>query len=114
MVVKGRIGLSKITANKLSAILRHSALETRYFETLVFFNQARSTEDRNRYYRELCALAETKRSAAGLQKTVRLLYPMASQRRALNHRNARFYRRLQKTRFNDHSRHHSGAGAQVR
>jgi hypothetical protein, TIGR02147 len=60
MVVKGRIGLSKVTANKLSEILRHSMIETRYFETLVFFNQSRSTEDRNRYYRELCTLAETK------------------------------------------------------
>jgi uncharacterized protein (TIGR02147 family) len=60
MVVKGRIGLSKVTANKLSEILRHSIIETRYFETLVFFNQARSTEDRNRYYKELCALADMK------------------------------------------------------
>ena len=60
MVVKGRIGLSKVTANKLSGILRHSILETRFFETLVFFNQSRSTEDRNRYYQELCTLAKTK------------------------------------------------------
>ena len=60
MVVKGRIGLSKVTANKLSEILLHSIIETRYFETLVFFNQARSTEDRNRYYKELCALADMK------------------------------------------------------
>ncbi|MDD5673506.1 MAG: TIGR02147 family protein [Chitinivibrionales bacterium] len=60
MVVKGRIGLSKVTANKLSEILRHSPNETRYFETLVFFNQARATEDRNRYYQELCALAKSK------------------------------------------------------
>ncbi|MGB7566926.1 MAG: TIGR02147 family protein [Chitinivibrionales bacterium] len=60
MVVKGRIGLSKVTANKLSEILRHSILETRFFESLVFFNQSRSTEDRNRYYQEICALAATK------------------------------------------------------
>jgi uncharacterized protein (TIGR02147 family) len=60
MVVKGRIGLSKVTANKLSEILKHTVNETHFFETLVFFNQSRSTEDRNRYYRELCALAKTK------------------------------------------------------
>ena len=60
MVVQGKIGLSKNTANKLSEILKHTAVETRFFETLVFFNQSRSTEDRNRYYRELCALAATK------------------------------------------------------
>jgi uncharacterized protein (TIGR02147 family) len=60
MVIKGRIGLSKITANKLSEILKHSAVETRYFETLVFFNQSRSIDDRNRYYQELCSLAEIK------------------------------------------------------
>jgi uncharacterized protein (TIGR02147 family) len=60
MVVQGKIGLSKNTANKLSEILKHSAVETRFFETLVFFNQSRSTEDRNRYYKELCALAKTK------------------------------------------------------
>jgi uncharacterized protein (TIGR02147 family) len=60
MVVKGNIGLSKGTANRLSEIFKHSAMETRFFETLVHFNQARSTEDRNRYYKELCALAETK------------------------------------------------------
>ena len=60
MVVKGRIGLSKITANKLSVILKHTFNETRFFETLVFFNQSRSIEDRNRYYQELCALSKTK------------------------------------------------------
>jgi uncharacterized protein (TIGR02147 family) len=60
MVVKGKIGLSKRTANKLSEIFRHSIIETRYFETLVFFNQSRTIEDRNRYYQELCAIAKAK------------------------------------------------------
>jgi uncharacterized protein (TIGR02147 family) len=59
-VLKGVKGLSKATSNKLSEILKHSPVETRYFDALVSFNQARSIEDRNRYYRELSALQKLK------------------------------------------------------
>lgn len=59
-VLKGAKGLSKATTNKLSEILRHSPVETRYFETLVSFNQARGIEDRNKYYGELCGLRKLK------------------------------------------------------
>jgi uncharacterized protein (TIGR02147 family) len=55
-VLKGIKGLSQATSNKLSEILKHSPVETRYFETLVSFNQARTIEERNRHYRELVAL----------------------------------------------------------
>lgn len=55
-VAKGSKGLSKATANKLSEILKHSPIEARYFETLVCFNQARTIEERNNYYKELIAL----------------------------------------------------------
>ncbi|MDD5672608.1 MAG: TIGR02147 family protein [Chitinivibrionales bacterium] len=60
LVIKGRIGLSKITANKISEILRHSKMETQYFEALVFFNQAHTVSERNRYYEELCSLVKMK------------------------------------------------------
>ncbi|HMD67412.1 MAG TPA: TIGR02147 family protein [Chitinivibrionales bacterium] len=59
-VLKGVKGLSKATANRLSQLLRHSPIETRYFETMVFFNQARTIEERNRYYQELNALQKLK------------------------------------------------------
>jgi uncharacterized protein (TIGR02147 family) len=60
-LLKGVKGLSKATSNKLSEILKHSPIEARYFETLVSFNQARSIEERNRYYRELNALQKIKK-----------------------------------------------------
>ena len=59
-VAKGIKGLSKATANKLSEILKHSPIEARYFETLVNFNQARTIEERNNYYKELIALQKLK------------------------------------------------------
>jgi uncharacterized protein (TIGR02147 family) len=59
-VLKGVKGLSKATANKLSEILKHSPIETRFFETLVSFNQARGIEERNKFYQELNALQKIK------------------------------------------------------
>jgi len=59
-ILNGQKGLSKITANKLSGILKHSTSETRYFETLVAFNQAKTLKERNRYYQELCSIQKLK------------------------------------------------------
>jgi uncharacterized protein (TIGR02147 family) len=59
-VLKGVKGLSKATSKKLSEILKHSPVETRYFEALVSFNQARTIEERNRHYQELNALQKIK------------------------------------------------------
>jgi len=59
-VLKGVKGLSKATANKLSLLLKHSPIESRYFETLVYFNQSKTLDDRNRHYRELVALQKLK------------------------------------------------------
>jgi uncharacterized protein (TIGR02147 family) len=59
-VLKGAKGLSKATSNKLSEILKHSPIESRYFETMVSFNQARTIEERNKYYQELNALQKIK------------------------------------------------------
>ena len=52
----GKSGLSKSTANKLSGILKHSDIESRYFEIMVSFNQAKTFEERNRYFNELIIL----------------------------------------------------------
>jgi len=55
-ILRGARNLTKDTANRLSEILKHDAAQSRYFETLVFFNQARTLDKRNRYYRELSVL----------------------------------------------------------
>lgn len=55
-VLQGKKGLSKTTANRLSLILKHSVTESRYFETLVAFNQARTITERNLYYQNLVLL----------------------------------------------------------
>lgn len=59
-ILKGLKGISKESTNKLSQILKHSPIESRYFETLVFFNQARTVKDRNFYYNELTTLQRLK------------------------------------------------------
>jgi len=55
-ILQGKKGLSKITANKISNALKHSRTETLYFENLVFFNQAKTREERNRYYQEIASV----------------------------------------------------------
>jgi uncharacterized protein (TIGR02147 family) len=55
-VLGGTKGISKSLANKISQALHHSKKESRYFETLVSFNQAKTVDERNFYYRELTAL----------------------------------------------------------
>jgi len=55
-VKNGKKGLSKVTANQLSKVLKHNEREARYFEALVFFNQARTNEERGYYYAEMLAL----------------------------------------------------------
>jgi uncharacterized protein (TIGR02147 family) len=59
-ILKGVKGLSKETTNKLSQILKHSPMESRYFETLVLFNQARTVAERNQYYQDLTKLQNLK------------------------------------------------------
>ncbi len=62
-VLRGRKGLSKETANRMSQILGHNRNETRYFENLVFFNQAKKLEDRNRYFNELTMIRRSARTS---------------------------------------------------
>jgi len=60
-VLQGRKGLSKRTIDKLSRVLKHTIVETRYFETLVFFNQAKKISERNEYYERLISLRKQKK-----------------------------------------------------
>jgi len=55
-VLKGKKGLSKESANRLSQVLKHSPVEARYFELLVQFNLARTVQERTLLYAELLAL----------------------------------------------------------
>jgi len=61
VVLQGKKGVSKATANKISKVLKHSDFEAEYFEALVLFNQAKTNEDRNRYYNQLLGLRKEKR-----------------------------------------------------
>lgn len=55
-VLKGKKGLSKESANRLSQVLKHSPVEARYFELLVQFNLARTVRERTLLYTELLTL----------------------------------------------------------
>jgi uncharacterized protein (TIGR02147 family) len=55
-LLQGKKNLSKESANKVSSLLKHNPFETRFFETLVFFNQAKTLEKRNFYYQEIVSL----------------------------------------------------------
>ena len=55
-VLKGEKNLSKITVNKLSVLFKHTPVEARYFEALVFFNQSRGLNERNLYYEQLTGM----------------------------------------------------------
>jgi uncharacterized protein (TIGR02147 family) len=59
VVLQGRKGISAKIANKISQVLKHSRAEAEYFEALVLFNQARITEERNLYYRQLLSLRKS-------------------------------------------------------
>jgi len=59
-LLQGKKNLSKDSANRISSIMKHDQYETRFFETLVFFNQARTIDERNQYYRDLTALKKNR------------------------------------------------------
>lgn len=59
-VLKGAKGLSSRTAQKLSLILKHSPIETRFFSALVDFNQAKSIPERTQCFNQLTALQKLK------------------------------------------------------
>jgi uncharacterized protein (TIGR02147 family) len=56
-LLQGRKGLSPASSGKLSKALGHSALQSRYFAALVFFNQAKTPDDRQERFLNLQAMA---------------------------------------------------------
>ncbi len=64
-VLKGKKGISRETARKLSGILKHTPVESKYFEALVSFNQARTISERTQHFQELSGL----RKLGGIVKT---------------------------------------------
>ncbi|MBD3344146.1 MAG: TIGR02147 family protein [Chitinivibrionales bacterium] len=48
--------LNAKTAEKLSDILKHTPVEKRFFEILVRYNQAKSLDDRNHWFREMSSI----------------------------------------------------------
>jgi uncharacterized protein (TIGR02147 family) len=55
-ILQGQKNLSSESANKISLILKHTSFESRFFEALVLFNQARTLDKRNQYYQEIVSL----------------------------------------------------------
>jgi len=65
-VLAGKKNLSPASASKLARILKLPKAQTRYFECLVLFNQARTVEDRNEYLVRLRGCAARTLSASQL------------------------------------------------
>jgi uncharacterized protein (TIGR02147 family) len=57
LLLQGKKGLSKVSAAKLSKILGHSALQCRYFEALVEFNQAKTAGTREIHFLKVQEMA---------------------------------------------------------
>jgi uncharacterized protein (TIGR02147 family) len=65
-VLSGKKNLTPAAAAKLARILKLSKTESRYFECLVLFNQARSLDDRNEYLARMRACSSKLMSASQL------------------------------------------------
>ncbi|MBX7149578.1 TIGR02147 family protein [bacterium] len=66
MVLEGKRNLKSITATKFAQGLKLNKKETRYFELMVLFNQAKTEALRDQYFAEMMALAPKIR-AQGIQ-----------------------------------------------
>ena len=52
-ILQGKRNVSSRTGELLASLLKFGANEKRYFDALVRFNQAKSVDERNRWYREM-------------------------------------------------------------
>lgn len=59
LIIAGKRDLTKSTIHKTCIALKLSELESEYFETLVFFNQARTLAEKNRFFEKLVSLRNT-------------------------------------------------------
>ncbi|MBX7149576.1 TIGR02147 family protein [bacterium] len=64
LVLQGKRNLKASTASKFALGLKLSKKETRYFETMVLFAQAKTEADRDRYFGELAEFKPKKRAAS--------------------------------------------------
>lgn len=61
MVMDGERGLTPESITKFIRVFKLNQKESAYFESLVFYNQARSEEERDRYHAQLMSLRLNKR-----------------------------------------------------
>ena len=67
-VVKGRTNLAGPYLIKLVKVLGLKATEIDYFESMVFFAQSGSLEERNRYFHKMMAFKEVRSDMVGMDK----------------------------------------------
>jgi uncharacterized protein (TIGR02147 family) len=67
-VVKGRTSLAGAQAIKLAHLFKLKPTETDYFESMVFFGQAGSLEERNRYFQKMMAFKEVRADMVGMDR----------------------------------------------
>ncbi len=59
-LVDGKRGLSRTLILRFSGALKHTKRESEYFESMVYFNDAQSMEERKLYFRRMMAAHESK------------------------------------------------------
>jgi uncharacterized protein (TIGR02147 family) len=67
-VVKGRTNIPGASIIKLAKLLMLKTAETDYFEAMVFFGQAGSLEERNRYFHKMLAFKEVRADMVGMDR----------------------------------------------
>src|SRR4051812_12429826 len=67
-VVKGRTNVPGALVIKLAKLLQLNATETDYFESMVFFGQAGSLEERNRFFQKMMAFKEVRADMVGMDR----------------------------------------------
>jgi uncharacterized protein (TIGR02147 family) len=67
-VIKGRKNLSRASVVKLCRLLQLGKTEAAYFESLVYFNQAKNFSERDFYYRQLNAIHHTTTEASSAKQ----------------------------------------------
>jgi uncharacterized protein (TIGR02147 family) len=59
-LIEGKRNLTQETVVKVAAALKLDEMEREYFENLVFFNQAKTVKDKNRFFGKLIALQKAR------------------------------------------------------
>jgi uncharacterized protein (TIGR02147 family) len=67
-VIKGRTNVPGTSVIKLAKLFQLKNTETDYFESMVFFGQAGSLEERNRYFQKMLAFKEVRADMVGMDR----------------------------------------------